>query len=125
MADFDGILSNAAERFYDSAIEPNTGCLEEFLDCEDEDDVEDILSDYRYSDNGEESLNYAIDDALMYTDDAWAVIMNYSSPSDVFSGKLEGLEIYDEFANDVFDEAKSMAINNFEELKQKAQENEG
>lgn len=124
MVDFDGILSNAAEQFYDSAIEPNTGCLEEFLDCEDEDDVEDILSDYRYSDNGEESLNYAIDDALMYTDDMWTVIMNYSSPSDVFNGKLEGLKIYDEFANDVFDEAKSMAINNFEEIKQKAQENE-
>ena len=124
MADFDGILSNAAEQFYDSAIEPNTGCLEDFLDCEDEDDVEDIFNDYRYSNNGEESLNYAIDDALMYTDDAWEVIMNYSSPSDVFNGKLEGLEICDSFANDVFDEAKSMAISNFEKIKQMAQENE-
>lgn len=124
MTDFDGILSNAAEQFYDSAIEPNTGCLEEFLDCEDEDDVEDILSDYRYSDNGEESLNYAIDDALMYTNDAWAVIMNYSDPSDIFGGKADGLAIYDEFADDVFDKTKEMIKNDLEELKQKAQENE-
>ena len=30
ISDFDGLLSNAAERFYDDAIEPNTGCLEDF-----------------------------------------------------------------------------------------------
>lgn len=124
ISDFDGILSNAAEQFYDSAIEPNTGCLEEFLDCEDEDDVEDIFNDYRYSDNGEDSLNAAVDDAMIYTDDMWAIIVNYATPSDILNGELEGLEIYDSFANDVFDEAKSMAISNFEKIKQMAQENE-
>ncbi len=124
VSDFDGVLSNAAERFYDDAIEPNTSCLEEFLDCEDEDDVEDIFNDYRCSDNGEESLKDAIDDVMMYTDDAWAVIINYTTPSDVFNGEIDELEIYDEFADDVFNEARSMATDNFEELKQKAQENE-
>ena len=109
---------------YSDAIEPNTGCLEDFLDCEDEDDVEEIFNDYRYSDNGEESLNAAADDAMTYTDDMWAIIINYATPSDILNGELEGLEIYDSFANDVFDEAKSMAISNFEKIKQMAQENE-
>lgn len=124
VSDFDGVLSNAAERFYDDAIEPNTGCLEDFLDYEDEDDVEEIFNDYRYSDNGEESLRDAIDNAMMYTDDVWAIIINYTTPSDVLNGEIDKLEIYDEFADDVFNEARSMAIDNFEELKQKAQENE-
>lgn len=124
VSDFDGVLSNAAERFYDDAIEPNTGCLEEFLDCEGEDDVEEIFNDYRYSDNGEESLRDAVDNAMMYTDDAWAIIINYTTPSDVLNRELDELEVYDEFADDVFNEARSMAIDNFEELKQKAQENE-
>ena len=124
VSDFNGLLANAAERFYDDAIEPNTGCLEDFLDCEDEDDVEEIFNDYRYSDNGEDSLNAAIDDAMIYTDDMWAIIVNYATPSDILNGELEGLEIYDSFANDIFDEAKSMAISNFEKIKQMAQENE-
>ena len=124
ISDFDGLLSNAAERFYDDAIEPNTGCLEDFLDCEDEDDVEEIFNDYRYSDNGEESLNAAVDDAMTYTDDMWAIIVNYATPSDVLNGELEELEICDSFANDIFDEAKSMAISDFEKIKQMAQENE-
>lgn len=124
ISDFDGLLSNAAERFYDDAIEPNTGCLEDFLDCEDEDDVEEIFNDYRYSDNGEESLNAAVDDAMTYTDDMWAIIVNYATPSDILNGELEGLEICDSFANDIFDEAKSMAISDFEKIKQMAQENE-
>ena len=124
ISDFDELLSNAAERFYDDAIEPNVGCLEDFLDCEDEDDVEKIFNDYRYSDNGEESLNAAVDDAMTYTDDMWAIIVNYATPSDVLNGELEELEICDSFANDIFDEAKSMAISDFEKIKQMAQENE-
>jgi hypothetical protein len=124
VSDFDGVLSNAAERFYDDAIEPNTGCLEKFLDCEDEDDVEEIFNDYRYSDNGEESLKDAIDNAMMYTDDAWAVIINYTTPSDVLNGEIDELEVYDEFADDVFNKTKEMISDDLEELKQKAQENE-
>lgn len=61
---------------------------------------------------------------MMYTDDAWEVIINYTTPSDVLNREIDELEIYDRFADDVFNKARSMAINNFEELKQKAQENE-
>ena len=124
ISDFDGVLANAAERFYDDAIEPNTGCLEDFLDCEDEDDVEEVLENYRYEDDGMENLNDALDCAMTYNVDAWAVIMKYTSSSDIFNGKADGLEIYDAFSDDVFEKTKEMINDDLEELKQKAQENQ-
>lgn len=125
MADFYDVLQDAADRFYDNATtDSEYGCIDRLVDCEDKDDVEDVLNDYRYEDNRSESLNEAIDDALTYTVDAWAVIMNYSDPSDIFNGKIDGLKIYDEFADDVFNKTKEMINDDLEELKQKAQENE-
>lgn len=71
-----------------------------------------------------ENLNDALDCAMIYTVDAWAVIMEYTSPTDIFNGKADGLEIYDEFSNDVFEKVKEMINDDLEELKQKAQENQ-
>ena len=123
MVDFYDVLKDAADRFYDSATS-EYGCIDRLVDCEDEDDIEEVLNEYRYEDDGMESLNEAIDCAMTYTDDAWAVIINYTTPSDIFSGEVEGLTIYDEFANEVFDKTKEMINDDLEELKQKAQENE-
>lgn len=124
MVDFYDVLKDAADKFYDSVFDDEIGCMNELLDCEDEDDVEEVLNNYRYKDSGMENLNDALDYAMTYTDGAWAVIMNYSSPSDIFNGKADGLEIYDEFSNDVFEKTKEMISDGLEELKQNAQENE-
>lgn len=124
MADFYEVLKDAADRFYDSVVDDEIGCMNELLECEDEDDVEEVLENYRYEDDGMENLNDALDCAMTYNVDAWAVIMKYTSPSDIFNGKADGLEIYDEFSNDVFDKTKEMINDDLEELKQKAQENQ-
>lgn len=124
MADFYEVLKDAADRFYDSVVDDETGCMNEFLECEDADDVEEVLDNYCYEDDGMENLNDALDCAMTYTVDAWAVIMKYTSPTDIFNGKADGLEIYDEFSNDVFDKTKEMINDDLEELKQKAQENQ-
>lgn len=121
MVDFYDVLKDAADRFYDSATS-EYGCIDRLVDCEDEGDVEEVLDSYRYEDGGLENLDCAIDCAMTYTVDAWAVIMNYTNPSDIFNGKADGLEIYDEFSNDVFEETKEMINDDLEELKQKAQE---
>lgn len=124
MADFYEVLKDAADRFYDSVVDDEIGCIDNLLECEDEDDVEEVLDNYRYEDDGMENLNDALDCAMTYNVDAWAVIMNYTDPSDIFNGKADGLEIYDEFSNDVFDKTKEMINDDLEELKQKAQENQ-
>ena len=124
MADFYEVLKDAADRFYDSVVDDEIGCMNELLECEDEDDVEEVLENYRYEDDGMENLNDALDCAMTYTVDAWAVIMEYTSPTDIFNGKADGLEIYDEFSNDVFEKTKEMINDDLEELKQKAQENQ-
>ena len=124
MADFYEVLKDAADRFYDSVVDDEIGCIDNLLECEDEDDVEEVLDNYRYEDDGMENLNDALDRAMTYTVDAWAVIMEYTSPTDIFNGKADGLEIYDEFSNDVFDKTKEMINDDLEELKQKAQENQ-
>ena len=124
MADFYEVLKDAADRFYDSVVDDEIGCMNELLECEDEDDVEEVLENYRYEDDGMENLNDALDCAMTYNVDAWAVIMKYTSPTDIFNGKADGLEIYDEFSNDVFEKTKEMINDDLEELKQKAQENQ-
>lgn len=122
MSNFEDVLIDAAERFYDSATDPNMGCLDALLDCEDSDDVEDILTTYRNSSNGEEYFNNAIDEALTYNDDMWAVIMVYTTPSDVLNEQVSGLDIYDEFTRDVFDKVVNMFTDNFDKLQQTARE---
>lgn len=124
MVDFYDVLKDAADRFYDSVVDDEIGCINELLECEDEDGVEEVLDNYRYEDSGMESLNDSLDCAMTYNVDAWAVIMEYTSPSDIFNGKVDGLEIYDEFSNDVFNKTKEMINDDLEELKQKAQENQ-
>ena len=124
MADFYEVLKDAANRFYDSVVDDEIGCMNELLECEDEDDVEEVLENYRYEDDGMENLNDALDYAMTYNVDAWAVIMKYTSPSDIFKGKADGLEIYDAFSDDVFEKTKEMINDDLEELKQKAQENQ-
>ena len=124
MADFYKVLKDAADRFYDSVVDDEIGCMDKLLECEDEGDVEEVLENYRYEDDGMENLNDALGCAMTYNIDAWAVIMEYTSPTDIFNGKADGLEIYDEFSNDVFDKTKEMINDDLEELKQKAQENQ-
>ena len=78
MADFYEVLKDAADRFYDSVVDDEIGCMNELLECEDEDDVEEVLENYRYEDDGMENLNDALDCAMTYNVDAWAVIMKYT-----------------------------------------------
>ena len=124
MADFYKVLKDAADRFYDSVVDDEIGCMNELLECEDADDVEEVLENYRYEDSGMENLNDALNCAMTYNVDAWAVIMEYTRPSDIFNGKADGLEKYDTFSNAVFEKTKEMINDDLEELKQKAQENQ-
>ena len=116
MSNFENVLIDAAERFYNSATDRKYGCLDAFLDCEDSNDVENILNEYRNSPNGEENFNNAIDEALTYNDDMWAVIMVYTTPSDILNERVNGLDIYDEFTRDVFDKVVNMFTDNFDKL---------
>lgn len=122
MSNFKDVLIDAAERFYNSATDRKYGCLDAFLDCEDSNDVEDILNEYRNSPNGEENFNNAIDEAFTYNDDMWAVIMVDTTPLDIFNERISGLDIYDEFTRDVFDKVVNMFTDNFDKLQQKARE---
>lgn len=122
MSNFEDVLIDAAERFYNSATDPNTGCLDALLDCEDEDDVESILGNYHNSLDGKENFDNAIDEALTYNDDMWAVIMVYTTPSDILNERVNGLDIYDEFTRDVFDKVVNMFTDNFDKLQQTARE---
>lgn len=70
MADFYEVLKDAADRFYDSVVDDEIGCMDNLLECEDEDDVEKVLDNYRYEDDGMENLNDALDCAMTYTVDA-------------------------------------------------------
>lgn len=123
VSDFREVFNSAVKRFYDSATEPNNEWLKDLLECENEDDAEEVFDNVYYSDELQERLDNALDDVLMYYSNLWAVIIEYTNPTDIINNGFDGLDVYDEFKYDVFKEVKQMVTDNFDELKQLALEN--
>ena len=123
VSDFKNVLQDASQRFYDYATDRDYGCLDELVKCNDGDDVEQVLDDYRNSDEGIENFNSAVDDSMIYYADMWAVIIEYANPVSVFSAEFNGLDtVYYEFEDDVFKKTKNMIVDNLEKLKHEVQE---
>lgn len=116
-ADFESVFQKASDGFYDRAINDyNTGCKRKILMCRDRSDVINALDNYRYTNNCIDNLDDAIDGALSHDNDGWAVLAHYANPIDILSGYVDGIKVWGEFKNDIFDEAKHKIVNNLEDI---------
>lgn len=124
VSDFDEVLDNAIGRYFDMMTD-DINLMKELANCKDESEIDDVLSEWRVSDLGYESLDNAADDAMMYYSRMWAVIMTYIiDPSDIFQNAVDGLDVYNQFEDDIFDGAKKRAHENIDKIRRQVQENE-
>lgn len=124
VSDFSEVLEKAVVCYYDLMTD-NDNLMKELANCKDESEIDDILFEWRVSDSGCELLDNAADNTMMYYSSMWSVIMTYiTDPSDIIQNAVDGLDIYSQFEDDVFDETRKRIHESIDKIRRQVQENE-
>lgn len=119
---FDDILHNAAETFY-THITEDRELMKQLAKCEGNSAINECLSEYSLSDRGFEMLDDAADSVMLDYSSVWSILMVYvSDPSDILQNKIDGLDIYSQFEDDIVKETKKLVHKNIDKLKEEMKE---
>lgn len=121
LPEFSKILENGANLLYNSIVSDND-LVKEIVENDKDGKIDSFLSEWRYSDEAFEMLDRAADNAMKADSEKWSVFINYNNDTnlaDLFYCGVDGLDIYNKFEEDIFDETKKLIIKNVDKIREK------